>query len=153
MGIVVRAVTCLKHHAPECYPGTQEDGLVSKRQNQAPLPTPAWTEKDSAHLHWIRQNSSQFVRGALTRYRTSGRGAFIIREEDAKPSGTAAHYLTVTAGHMTGNIWPNATTAEMVRTYDPTQQFIIVFVYRNGAASPYTIRFSNMGDTFTVEAV
>jgi hypothetical protein len=40
---------------------------------------------------------------------------------------------------------------ERVRTYQPTQQFVIVFEY-GGAVSSYTIRFVQMGDTFVVEA-
>jgi len=48
--------------------------------------------------------------------------------------------------------WPDVQTAERVRTYDPAQQFVIVFLYHSGAASSYTIRFVKMGDTFTVEA-
>jgi hypothetical protein len=53
---------------------------------------------------------------------------------------------------ITGIVWPDVTTAELVRTYDPAQQFVIVFLYRSGAASSYTIRFVKLGDTFTVEA-
>src|SRR6266508_5002546 len=59
------------------------------------------TEKDRAHLNWIRRNSTHLVRSALKLYREGGRGAFIIREEDAKPSGTAAHHLTVTGVQTT----------------------------------------------------
>ncbi len=125
---------------------------MSKAQKRSPLPAPALTEKDLAHLNWIRRNSTHLVRSALKLYREGGRGAFIVREEDAKPSGTAARYLTVTGVQTTEIRWPDVTTAELVRTYNPAQQFVIVFLYRSGAASAYTIRFVKMGDTFTVEA-
>jgi hypothetical protein len=125
---------------------------MRKGQKRTPLPAPALPEKDRAHLNWIRQNSAQLVRSALKLYRRGGRGAFIVREEEAKPSGTAARYLTVTGVQITGIVWPDGTTAELVRTYDPAQQFVIVFLYRSGAASSYTIRFVKLGDTFTVEA-
>jgi hypothetical protein len=115
-------------------------------------PPPALTEKDLAHLNWIRRNSTYLVRSALKFYRTAGRGAFIIREEDAKPSGTAAHYLSVTGVETTEIRWPDVTTAELVRRYEPAHQFVIVFVYRSGAASAYTIRFIQIEDTFAVEA-
>ena len=125
---------------------------MPKRQKQPPLPAAVLTEKDRAHLNWIRQNSDNLVRTALKLYHKSGRGAFVVREEDAKPSGTAARYLTVTGVQTTEIRWPDVTTAELVRTYNPAQQFVIVFLYRSGAASAYTIRFVKMGDTFTVEA-
>ncbi len=125
---------------------------MRKGQKRTPLPAPALTEKDLAHLNWIRRNSAQLVCSALKLYRRGGRGAFIVREEEAKPSGTAARYLTVTGVQITGIVWPDVTTAELVRTYDPAQQFVIVFLYRSGAASSYTIRFVKLGDTFTVEA-
>ncbi|SRR6266545_1912984 len=125
---------------------------MPKGPKRTPPPAPALTEKDLAHLNWIRRNSTNLVRGALTFYRVGGRGAFIVREEDAKPSGTAARYLTVTGVQTTEIRWPDVQTAERVRTYDPAQQFVIVFLYHSGAASSYTIRFVKMGDTFTVEA-
>ena len=125
---------------------------MARRQMQPPLPAPALTEKDIAHLNWIRQNSATLVRSALRLYNKGGRGAFIIREEDAKPSGTAARYFTTTGVLITGVGWPDATTAELVRRYDPAHQFVIVFVYRSGAASSYMIRFVQVGDTFAVEA-
>jgi hypothetical protein len=125
---------------------------MSKGQKRSPLPMPALTEKDRAHLNWIQRNSTNLVRSALKLYRTGGRGAFIVREEEAKPSGTAARYLTVTGVQTTGSRWPDVQTAEQVRTYDPAQQFVIVFLYRSGAASSYTIGFVKTGDTFTVEA-
>jgi hypothetical protein len=125
---------------------------MSKGQKRTPLPVPELTEKDRAHLDWIQRNSSNLVRSALKLYRTGGRGAFIVREEEAKPSGTAARYLTVTGVQTTGSRWLDKKTAELVRTYDPAQQFVIVFLYRSGAVSSYTIGFVKMGDTFTVEA-
>ncbi len=114
-------------------------------------PPPALTEKDRAHLNWIRRNSTYLVRSALKFYRTAGRGAFIIREEDAKPSGTAAHYLSVTGVRTSEVVWPDVRTAELVLTYNPAQQFVIAFVYRSGAASSYAIGFVQMEDTFAVE--
>jgi hypothetical protein len=120
---------------------------------RTPLPAPALPEKDIAHLNWIRRNSSNLVRSALKLYRMGGRGAFIVREAEAKPSGTAAHYLTATSVQISGTGWPDAKTAELVRTYEPAQQFVIVFLYRSGAASSYTIRFVKLGDVFSVEAV
>jgi len=63
---------------------------MRKGSKRTPLPAPALTEKDLAHLNWIRQNSTHLVRSALKLYRRGGRGAFIVREEEAKPSGTAA---------------------------------------------------------------
>jgi hypothetical protein len=126
---------------------------MSKARRRTPLPTPALTEKDIAHLNWIRRNSTTLVHSALKLYRKGGRGAFLVREEDAKPSGTAARYLTVTGMQTAGTVWPDVTTAALVRTYDPAQQFVIVFLYHGGTASSYTIRFAKMGDTFMVEAV
>lgn|SRR5262249_42328558 len=125
---------------------------MSKGQKRSPPPVPALTEKDRAHLNWIQRNSTNLVRSALKLYRTGGRGAFVVREEEAKPSGTAARYLTVTGVQTTGIPWPDVRTAELVRRYDPAQQFVIVFLYRNGAANSYTIGFVKTGDTFTVEA-
>ena len=125
---------------------------MSKGPKRTPQPAPTLTEKDIAHLNWIRRNSTSLVRSALKLYRLGGRGAFIVREEDAKPSGTAARYLTVTGVQTSGIVWPDVKTAERVRTYDPAQQFVIVFQYRSGAASSYTIRFVKIGDTFAVEA-
>ncbi len=125
---------------------------MSKAQKRSPLPAPALTEKDLAHLNWIRRNSTHLVRSALKLYREGGRGAFIVREEDAKPSGTAARYFTATGVLTTGMVWPDVKTAELVRRYEPAHQFVIVFVYRSGAASAYTIRFVQIGDTFAVEA-
>jgi len=93
-----------------------------------------------------------FVRSSLQLYRKRGRGAFIIREDEAKPSGTSAHYLAVNGMQTLGIVWPDQQTAERVRAYDPTQQFVIVFMYRSGAASSYTMHFVQMDDTFTVEA-
>ena len=125
---------------------------MGKGRKRTPLPAPALTEKDRAHLSWISQNGNNLVHSALTLYHRSGRGAFIIREEDAKPSGTAARYFTATGVQTTGTGWPDIKTAELVRRYEPAHQFVIVFVYRSGAASSYMIRFVQMGDTFAVEA-
>ena len=125
---------------------------MSKGQKRTPLPAPPLTEKDIAHLNWIRQNSTHLVHSALKFFRMGGRGAFIVREEDAKPSGTAARYFTATGVQTTGIGWPDGTTAELVRMYNPAQQFVIVFLYRSRIASSYTIRFVKMGDTFAVEA-
>lgn len=125
---------------------------MSKGQKRSPPPVLALTEKDIAHLNWIKRNSTNLVRSALKLYRMSGRGAFIVREEEAKPSGTAARYLTATAVQTTEIRWPDVHTAELVRRYDPAQQFVIVFLYRNGAVSSYTIGFVKMEDTFRIEA-
>ena len=115
-------------------------------------PPPALTEQDITHLHWIQRNSTALVRSALELFRKRGRGAFIVREQEAKPSGTAARYLSVTAVQTTESRWPDVKTAELVRTYDPAQQFVIVFLYHSGAASSYIIHFVKVDDTFTVEA-
>jgi hypothetical protein len=123
---------------------------MRKGQKRSPLPAPALTEKDRAHLNWIRRKSMPLVRSARKLYREGGRGTCIIRE-DAKPSGTAAHYLTVTGVQTTEIRWPDGTTAALVRTYNRAQQFV-VFLYRSGAASAYTICLVKMGVTFTVEA-
>src|SRR5262245_5421802 len=115
-------------------------------------PAPKLTDKDNAHLKWVQRNSAKLVRGALDSYRVGGRGAFIIREEDAKPSGTAARYLTVRGAQATGAAWPGAKTAQMVHTYDPTQQFVIVFLYRSGAANSYVIRFGSANNLTVIES-
>src|SRR6266487_5252594 len=125
---------------------------MSKGRKRPPPPAPALTQQDITHLNWIQRNSADLVRSALQLYRKRGRGAFILREEEAKPSGTAARYLTVTGVQTTTSRWPDVKTAESVRTYNPAQQFVIVFLYRNGAASSYTIQFVQVDDTFTVEA-
>jgi hypothetical protein len=125
---------------------------MSKGQKRSPPPAPALTEKDIAHLNWIQRNSTHLARSALKFYRMDGRGAFIVKEEDAQPSGTAARYCTVHGVLTSGIVWPDEKTAALVRTYDPAQQFVVVFLYHSGAASSYTIRFVKMGDTFTVEA-
>jgi len=115
-------------------------------------PRSALTKQDIAHFNWIQRNSADFVRSALKLYRKRGRGAFIIREDEAKPSGTAAHYLAENGMQRTRIVWPDQQTAELVRNYDPTQQFVIVFMYRSGTASSYTMHFVQMDDTFTVDA-
>jgi len=115
-------------------------------------PRSALTKQDIAHFNWIQRNSADFVRSALKLYRKRGRGAFIIREDEAKPSGTSAHYLAENGMQRTGIVWPDQQTAELVRNYDPTQQFVIVFMYRSGTASSYTMHFVQMDDTFTVDA-
>ena len=115
-------------------------------------PRSALTKQDIAHFNWIQRNSADFVRSALKLYRKRGRGAFIIREDEAKPSGTAAHYLAENGMQRTGIVWPDQQTAELVRNYDPTQQFVIVFMYRSGTANSYTMHFVHMDDTFTVDA-
>jgi hypothetical protein len=48
---------------------------MTKGQKRPPLPVLALTEKDRAHLNWIRQNSTNFVRTALKLYYKSGRSA------------------------------------------------------------------------------
>src|SRR5688572_9616319 len=125
---------------------------MNKGRKRPPPPPPDLTEQDIAHLKWIGRNSTPLARSALTLYRKHGRGAFIVKEEDAQPSGTAAHYYTVKRMLATGSVWPNEKTANMVHTYDPSNQFVVVFLYHSGAASSYTIGFVKMGDTFTVEA-
>src|SRR5512138_1467716 len=101
---------------------------MGKGHKRTPPQAPALTEQDIAHLNWIRRNSTDLVRSALTLYRRRGRGAFIVREAEAKPSGTAARYLTITGVQTTGSRWPDVKTAELVRRYDPVQQFVIVFL-------------------------
>jgi hypothetical protein len=118
-----------------------------------PPPAAELTEKDRAHLNWVRQNSTNLVRTALKLYQKSGRGAFIVREQDAKPSGTVARYFPSTGATEVGLGWTDAQTAHLVRTYEPAHQFVIAFVYRDGATNAYTIRFVQTGDTFAVEAV
>ena len=125
---------------------------MGKGQKRSPPPPPALTQQDIAHIKWIHRNGTPLARSALTLYRTHGRGAFIVREEEATPSGTVARYMTVTGVQTTGSRWPDVQTAELVRLYNPVQQFVIVFLYHSGAASSYTIGFVKMGDTFTVEA-
>jgi hypothetical protein len=125
---------------------------MSKRPKRTPPPPPALTEKDLAHLRWVQQNITRLVGGALKLYGEGGRGAFIVREEDAKPAGTAARYLTSTSVNTTGIGWPDEKVASRVRTYNPIEQFVIVFLYRSGATSSYTIRFVQREDTFAVEA-
>jgi hypothetical protein len=105
-------------------------------------PPPPLTEKDIAHLNWVERNSTLLARSALKLYDKSGRGAFIIREQDAKPSATTARYQTVVNALTNGIGWPDEKAAHLVRSYEPTQQFVIIFIYRNGAASSYTIHFA-----------
>jgi len=126
---------------------------MSKGQKRPPPPAPALTHQDTAHIKWIQRNSTALARSALTLYRQHGRGAFIVEEKDAQPSGTSAHYQTVKRLLATGTVWPNEKTADRVHTYDPAHQFVVIFLYHSGAASSYTIGFVKMGDTFTVEAV
>jgi hypothetical protein len=116
-------------------------------------PAPELTEKDKTHLNWIRQNSTSLVRTALTLYKKSGRGTFIVREQDAKPSGTVAHYFPSIGISEVALGWINAQTAHLVSTYEPAHQFVIAFVYRDGAANVYTIRFVQTRETFAIEAV
>jgi hypothetical protein len=125
---------------------------MTKGQKRSPLPAPELTEKDRAHLNWIKQNSTNLVRTALKLYHKSGRGAFVVRKQDANPSGTVARYFTTTSVLTTAAGWPDVKTASLVRTYEPAHQFVIVFVYHDGAVSSYTIRFVQTGDTFAVEA-
>ena len=125
---------------------------MHKGQKRSPVPVPALTEKDMAHLNWIRRNSTHFARSALKFYRMDGRGAFVIKQADAQPSGTAARYCTVNGVLTSGIVWPDEKTAALVRMYDPAQQFVVVFLYDSGAVSSYAIDFVKMGDTFTVEA-
>jgi hypothetical protein len=115
------------------------------------IPVATLTDKDTLHLKWVQRNRAKLVRAALESYRVGGRGAFIIREEEAKPSGTAARYLSVRGAQVTGSGWPGEQTAQMVQTYDPAQQFVLVFLYRNGAASSYTMYFSG-ADELTIVA-
>jgi len=124
-----------------------------RREYKTPtsMPAPKPTDKDSAHLKWVQRNSVKLVRSALDSYRINGRGAFIIREEDAKPSGTAARYLSVRGARASGAAWPGPKTAQMVHTYDPTQQFVIVFLYRSGTANAYTIRFGGANNLTIIE--
>lgn len=125
---------------------------MTKGRKRSPPPASIPTEKDRAHLNWIRQNSADLVRTARKLYHKSGRGAFIIREQDAKPLRTTAHYLTLTGVHSSGTGWPDFKTAELVHNYDPAQQFVIAFVYRDGTTNTYTLRFVQIGDTFTIES-
>jgi hypothetical protein len=48
---------------------------MTKGQKRPPLPVPALTEKDRAHLNWIRQSSTNLVRTAPKLYYKSGRSA------------------------------------------------------------------------------
>jgi hypothetical protein len=125
---------------------------MTEREKQRPPPAPKLTEKDRAHLDWIQENGTNLVRTALKLYKKSGRGAFIIREQDAKPSGTTARYFPATNMSETGN-WPDTQTLKLIHTYNPTHQFVIAFVHLNGIVNTYTIRFFQKGDTFAVEAV
>jgi hypothetical protein len=125
---------------------------MGKGQKRRPPAAPALTEQDIAHLNWIQRNSTPLARSALTFYRKEGRGAFIVKEKDALPSGTAARYHSVKRMLVTGNVWPDEKIADRVHTYDPAHQFVVVFLYQRGTASSYTIGFVKMGDTFTLEA-
>jgi hypothetical protein len=125
---------------------------MGKGRKRPPPPPPALTKQDIAHLQWIQRNSTELARSALTLYRKHGRGAFIVKEEDAQPSGTATRYQTVQRLLATGSVWPNEQTTDMVHAYDPAHQFVVVFLYHSGAASAYTLGFIKMGDTFMVEA-
>ncbi len=125
---------------------------MTKGQKRSPLPAPELTVKDRAHLNWIKQNGTNLVRTALKLYHKSGRGAFVVREQDANPSGTVARYFTTTSVLTTAAGWPDVKTASLVHTYEPAHQFVIVFVYHDGAVSSYTIRFVQTGDRFAVEA-
>jgi hypothetical protein len=125
---------------------------MRKAQKRSPPSAPESPEKDQAHLNWIRQNSTNLVRTAQKLYHKSGRGTFIIREQDAKPSSTTARYLTLTGAYASETGWPDFKTEELVRSYDPAQQFVIAFVYRDGTASAYMLRFVQTGDTFTIES-
>jgi hypothetical protein len=125
---------------------------MGKGHKRPPPPVPALTDQDIAHLKWIQRNSTELARSALMLYRKHGRGAFIVKEKDAQPAGTAARYQTVKHLLTTGNVWPNEKTADRVHRYDPAHQFVVVFLYQRGTASSYTIGFVKMGDTFTVEA-
>jgi hypothetical protein len=125
---------------------------MSKGRKRPPPPPPAPTDQDIAHLKWIQRNSTELARSALALYRKHGRGAFVVKEEDAQPSGTAARYQTVKRMLATGSVWPNEKTADRVHTYNPAHQFVVVFLYQRGTASSYTIGFVKMGDTFMVEA-
>src|SRR5262249_19503799 len=130
-----------------------EDSCM-RREYKTPTATPAskLTDKGSAHFKWVQRNGAKLVRSALDSYRINGRGAFIIREEDAKPSGTAARYLSVRGARATGAAWPGPKTAQMVHTYDPTQQFVIVFLYRSGVANSYVIRFGSANNLTVIES-
>jgi hypothetical protein len=121
---------------------------MSKERKRPPPPPLALTAQDIAHLNWIQRNSADLVRSALMLYRKRGRGAFIIREGEAKPSGTSAHYLAVTSIRTGGIVWPDHKTADRVRSYDPAPQFVIVFHYRSGAATSYTMHFIQVDDTY-----
>ena len=125
---------------------------MSKGQKRSPPSLPALTDQDIAHVNWIQRNGTELARSALLLYRKHGRGAFIVKEKDAQPSGTAAHYQTVKHLLTTGSVWPNEKTADRVHTYNPAHQCVVVFLYHSGAANSYTIGFVKIGDTLTVEA-
>ena len=125
---------------------------MSKGQKRSPPSVPALTDQDIAHVKWIQRNGTELARSALTLYRKHGRGAFIVKEKDAQPAGTAARYQTVKHLLTTGSVWPNEKIANRVHTYNPAHQFVVVFLYQSGAATAYTISFVKMGDTFAVEA-
>ena len=110
------------------------------------------TEQDQVHLDWIDQNSANLVDTALKLYRKSGRGAFIIQEQDAKSSGTRA-LSSPEEGMTTAIRWPDVRIAELVRAYEPTDQFVIAFVYTSGEVSVYTIRFTEIDNRLIIEAV
>jgi len=104
---------------------------------------------------WIYQNRDRLIRQALEGYRTSRRGALLIHPQVVGGRSTSVievGYLSDRAAQASGRGWPDQKTAEMVRSYDPASELVILMLHLNGSAISYRIHFAKAAITWVTSA-
>lgn len=83
---------------------------------------------------FIERNWSKFVYLSQEGYKAEGRGAVLVHAGWATGHGKdnqPAMYLGERNARSTRLGWPDEKAAEMVRSYDPQSQMVVIFVDKN----------------------
>ena len=103
---------------------------------------------------WVYQHRDRLVRQALDGYQRTRRGALVIHpgSYDQTTGLIDVLWLSDHAIRSSGRGWPDQKTAMMVRTYDPTSEFVIVMIHVDGLAQSYRVGFTKAARHTVVSA-
>jgi hypothetical protein len=99
----------------------------------------------TTHRQWVRQHEDDLLQAAVDFYHTDGRGALVIGWNDYRPRTDEfiAHYFSDLNLQQSGIGWLNQQTAEMVGTYNPSCEFILILINPGGVNQSYAYKVTH----------
>jgi hypothetical protein len=96
----------------------------------------------ATHGPWVRQNQDDLRQAAMGCFQTGGRGALVVDWNDDlfHTAAFSITYCTDLGLRQSGIGWPNQETAEIVRTYNPACEYILILIDPGGIDRSYTYK-------------